>query len=564
MARIGTVAPGSGDQGWACGCPSCLAASGAGEAGGGASGPYTSGDPDDAGNAAAILSSSGGWSDHTLTFSFAASVPSYYKLSAAERLGFTPMTEAQKTAVRAALEEISRVTDLHFVEDKVASDGPGDLVFGATRLPDGVGAWGYLPQTSLVGGDVWISTEFRNNAAPEPGSAGFARLMHEIGHALGLKHSGNYDSTGKDVDGPFLPPALDNRQYTIMAYDPHPAYEDTRPSTPMPFDIVALQGLYGANRETGLGDTVYQWQPAKPVIAAVWDAGGHDRFDASNHLQAVTLDLREGHYSSVGVTDDGAPGRDNVAVAFGTTIEDATGGAGADRLIGNDVANRIDGGAGDDRIAGGLGADTILGGAGNDVAEFDGDARDYHLSWDDDWLLVSGPDGQDRLQGIERLQFDDGAIATPAVPVAAKPLPAAEAPPPHLRFDDVVVTEGNSGKKTVAVTVRLDHASDEAVEVDWLTWGITAKKGQDYVGDEGTLVIAPGRTEATIALRILGDRTREGDEVVELRFSDPHGANFAGDDRAAVTIRNDDGGLLGFLGDGSDRTMPAGLADWLF
>ncbi|BBK29726.1 Calx-beta domain-containing protein [Stella humosa] len=566
MARIvaGEAGRGGADQG--CGCGACQAASGAGEAGGQAAGPYTSGDPGDSGNAAAILSAGGGWSTRNLTFSFASAVPGYYRSGASERNGFTELTPVQKAGVVAALAQIEKVTGLRFTEDTVPGDGPGDLVFGGAKLPDGVGAWGYLPQESRIGGDVWLSTAFANNKVPQPGSVAFARLLHEIGHALGLKHSGDYDSTGKDAAGPFLPEAQDNRQFTMMAYDPHPAYADTRPSTLLAFDIAALQSLYGANPTTGLGDTVYEWAPDRAVIAAIWDAGGQDRLDASNHDRAVTLDLRPGQFSSVGATDAGAPGRDNIAIAFGTRIEDATGGRGGDRIVGNDLANRLDGGGGDDTIAGGLGDDTILGGAGQDLARFAGQRSQYELGWDDEWLVVAGPDGRDRLLAVERLAFDDQEIEVPVAPVvgAPAPAPAALLPSPGLSADDVMLVEGHAGQRIATVTVRLDHASDGPVTVDWLTWGLTARKGQDYVGDEGTLVFAAGQTEAAIAVRIIGDRVREAEEALEIRFQNAVGAAIA-DDRARITIRDDDGPLVGLLGDRGDDAMPAAYADpWLF
>ena len=148
-------------------------AAGDGAAGGAASGPYTSGDPQDPGNAAAILSASGGWGRQVLSYGFATAVPGYYRAGAGERDGFVEMSAAQKVAVRAALAQIESVGGVRFVEDTDPTDGVGDLVFGTARLPDGIGAWGYLPQASAVGGDVWLSTAFRNNADPAPGSVGF-------------------------------------------------------------------------------------------------------------------------------------------------------------------------------------------------------------------------------------------------------------------------------------------------------------------------------------------------------------------------------------------------------
>ncbi len=49
-----------------------------------------------------------------------------------------------------------------------------------------------------------------------------------------------------------------------------------------------------------------------------------------------------------------------------TNFENATMGAGSDRVTGNISANRINGGAGSDTITGGLGNDSIVGGLGND------------------------------------------------------------------------------------------------------------------------------------------------------------------------------------------------------
>ena len=46
-------------------------------------------------------------------------------------------------------------------------------------------------------------------------------------------------------------------------------------STPMVYDIAAIQYLYGANMNHNSGDTTYSFDPDTPFIEAIWDAGGH-------------------------------------------------------------------------------------------------------------------------------------------------------------------------------------------------------------------------------------------------------------------------------------------------
>ena len=116
---------------------------------------------------------------------------------------------------------------------------------------------------------------------------------------------------------------------------------------------------------------------------AIWDAGGQDRIDGSRAKTSVTIDLRNatlgqsehagGYFSSV----DGVFGGFSIARDWnGTTLDDpaelciienATGGAADDHLIGNQASNRLRGRKGDDVLYGGAGGDDVLiGGRGRD------------------------------------------------------------------------------------------------------------------------------------------------------------------------------------------------------
>ncbi len=52
----------------------------------------------------------------------------------------------------------------------------------------------------------------------DPGHLAYPTFIHEIGHAIGLKHPGNYNAEGGGTPGPYLPSAEDNHQYTVMSY----------------------------------------------------------------------------------------------------------------------------------------------------------------------------------------------------------------------------------------------------------------------------------------------------------------------------------------------------------
>ncbi|MBX7496424.1 M10 family metallopeptidase C-terminal domain-containing protein [Qipengyuania sp. 6B39] len=251
----------------------------------------------------------------------------------------------------------------------------------------------------IVSSTVNISADWLANYGPSLNSYSFQTYLHEIGHALGLGHAGNYNgSADYPVDALYL---NDSWATTVMSYFSQTentyfsgqGFTRAFVTTPMNGDIVAIGNLYGLSTTTRLGNTTYGFNSnagrdiydatiVPDAAYTIVDSGGTDTLDYSGYSQSQTINLNEEAFSSVG----GEVG--NVVIARGTVIENAIGGSGADTIYGNDGQNTIDGGAGDDLIFGGNGGDFLIGGAGNDQIEGGG-------GWD--WLR--GRDGNDILRG---------------------------------------------------------------------------------------------------------------------------------------------------------------------
>jgi serralysin len=125
----------------------------------------------------------------------------------------------------------------------------------------------------------------------------------------------------------------------------------------MLYDIAALQARFGANLTYRSGDDVYKGPNGN--IQAIWDSGGVDTIDGSGYSIPLTIDLRDGHFSSLGKAN-------NLAVAFGVIIENGIGGSAGDTIVGNAWNNVLHGDGGNDAIQGGGGNDILVGGAGKD------------------------------------------------------------------------------------------------------------------------------------------------------------------------------------------------------
>ena len=319
-------------------------------------------------------------------FAFPQQLPSY-DTDPENALGFKSFTEAQKAQVRQALSSLTELVNIRFVETTNPNQ-LNTLTFQYNRQSDSSGYATY-PGDEPGNSDIFLA-DIGPNRPLTNGSFGAQTLIHELGHALGLKHP---------FESPSLPKAEDSTEWTQMSYE---AREVDYLLHFRPLDIAALQFLYGPNPSSRAGADRYTASLSEPTF--IWDGAGLDTLDLSGFSSAAHAHLTPGYWSYIGQKASTITSAGQFTIHFGTDIEQLIGGAGSDRLFGNQLNNSLTGGKGDD---------TLVGGVGMDSAQFSGQRAQYVIKIEGERITVSGPmsaDGTDLLYGIERLQFTDQTL----------------------------------------------------------------------------------------------------------------------------------------------------------
>lgn len=183
-------------------------------------------------------------------------------------------------------------------------------------------------------------------------------VTHEILHALGLLH-------GFEQSQLFgFPYQHSNVGINFSIMDYFGPGDEFSPDLQL-YDIWNLQTAYGYNADTATGGDTYRLSAADPrrlvapdrvrgIFTSVWDAGGVDAFDFGAAGGDTIIDLRQGEFSSsapsgnfLGTLDSPA---NNISIAWGTKIENASGSEQTDLIIGNLDRNELRGKGGDDAI----------------------------------------------------------------------------------------------------------------------------------------------------------------------------------------------------------------------
>ncbi|MHA6316231.1 tandem-95 repeat protein [Altererythrobacter sp. CAU 1778] len=500
--------------------------------------------------------------DGSVTYAYYRALPPYYPVAISElvtsdretfQLGefFFDLTETKFASLiaRAIAETIDSVTKFASISIVPSEEVLGDVNFaGDGQRGHFQGNSGLFTaifgDTHLNGqsgtSDIWITQK----AFDDGSAAVFWTVVHEFGHALGLTDFTDSETTQK---------------HSIMSYYEH----ETSGSRVFEFqlsDIAALQYIYGSSNSSSTDDS-YSYGDFVDFLPgasgeqarhfSLWDSGGQDEIDLRASAGSVFVDLRPGHFSSIGPSSgvtitSGSDeisidsfGIENVSLAFGTYIEDVVGSDHNDLIVGNLFANNINGGDGDDLLfgegkaaqgAGGLlgfgglsgsdgdytriskgrlqprsvsvGGDTIDGGRGDD---------EIHGSRSDDRL--TGGEGADRLYGG---RGDDTLYAD----------------------KEDTVLDGGSGEDTV------DY-SDSNEAIDWGADSATIKDIERIIGsDHDDTFELPSGSSGLVKINggAGDDIIRGNDETNTLEGGD-------GDD----DIWGEEGDDFIFGGDGDDR-----------
>lgn len=321
--------------------------------------------------------------------------------------GFSAFTTQQVAAVRQIFARLETELNIHFVEVADSASSYGQIRFGDNTQRSSSG-YAYLPFSTSDdrSGDVWIDRSTASSLTDlTPGNFAWATLVHEIGHALGLKHPGDYNagSGASNTPGNYLGVLEDNVNYTIMSYV-DAAGGQQREWFGL-YDLLTLRTLYGAGTPAS-GDDVYTYgDSAGTVLRIINDAGGTDTIDLSSATLGATVDLRPGHFSSVG-RNGSATAVNNLSIDLSTLIENFIGTSFNDNVTGNDANNRFTLGGG---------TNTADGGAGIDTAVYTQLASAYRGSLSAGTLRITGGTGSanasDTLVNVERLAFADYKLA---------------------------------------------------------------------------------------------------------------------------------------------------------
>ncbi len=350
----------------------------------------------------------------TFKYAFPGQLPSYYSGTSQADGSFVGFSDIQKTRTVLALNYIETVIDVKFVLETNANvldsaNSLNTLSFGTNTQANSAG-YAFGPSTRSDGNDVFLNKTDPYVKDLADGTYGSQILIHEIGHALGLKHPfSGADAAKGNAEPPYLVKDIEDFTiWSVMSYTNDPIEQTQLKYSPL--DIAALQYIYGPSTTVRTGSDTYTISETETNF--IWDGGGTDKISAASSSKAVTIYLEPGFWGYVGSSREAYISKaGQITVNFGTQIENLDGSGWGDSLYGNALSNVINGNAGNDTVQAFAGNDTIDGGDGQDTVTYALSASQYTVtavsSGGYQVLAKSGEEGTDTLRNVEFLKFAD-------------------------------------------------------------------------------------------------------------------------------------------------------------
>ncbi|MDF2811591.1 MAG: hypothetical protein K0S56_2622, partial [Microvirga sp.] len=211
-----------------------------------------------------------------LTYSFPTSMMADDRSSWPDEIkNWRAFSKQDRIDAKAALKQWGDASGIRFLEVK---KDLGDIQFSWIPTSSQHSAFAYYPSNYSPyngpsnyiyfypsAGNVYMNTHFSERFQTDRAFKTYI-LLHEIGHALGLKHPFNTSNYNNSI----MSTQYDSVKYSVMAYT---SDGDASPTKLAPFDLQAIRALYGTGRSDAKHVKSWHWNAKKEILTLKGKAG---------------------------------------------------------------------------------------------------------------------------------------------------------------------------------------------------------------------------------------------------------------------------------------------------